>query len=166
MTTTPDDATPTTTAAPDDGTPPAGAPSGHRGVDIERTGPGTYLARNVRGGELRISAAGDADFTPVELLLAAIGACSAVDVDTVTARRAEPDAFTVRVEGEKVRVDGANAMRDLVVTFDVRFPAGADGDAAREVLPRAVQVSHDRSCTVSRTVEAGTPVAIRLAGPA
>jgi uncharacterized OsmC-like protein len=158
MTTTPEDDTPTTPQP----TPPVGDPSTRRTVDIERTAPSTYLARNARGGELRVSATGDADFTPVELLLVALGACSAVDVDTVTARRAEPGRFTVRVEADKVRVDGASALQDISVTFDVRFPEGADGDAARSVLPRALQVSHDRSCTVSRTVEAGTPVAVRL----
>lgn len=162
--TTPEDATPPTTGQQE--TSPAGTdPSARRGVDIERTAPGTYLARNARGGELRVSAAGDADFTPVELLLVALGACSAVDVDTVTARRAEPGRFAVRVEADKVRVDGASALQDIAVTFDVRFPEGPDGDAARAVLPRALQVSHDRSCTVSRTVEVGTPVAIRLADP-
>jgi putative redox protein len=141
-------------------------PASRRSVEIDRTGPSSYVARNARGGELRVSAAGDADFTPVELLLVALGACSAVDVDTVTARRAEPERFTVHVSGDKVRLDGASALQDLVVTFDVRFPAGADGDAARQVLPRALQVSHDRSCTVSRTVEAGTPVTMRVADPA
>jgi uncharacterized OsmC-like protein len=40
----------------------------------------------------------------------------------------------------------------------VSFPEGAEGDAARAILPRAVKLSHDRLCTVSRTVEIGTPV--------
>lgn len=163
--TTPDHAS--TSSAPAAGTtgPAADAPASRRAVQIDRTGPSTYLARNDRGGELRVSATGDADFTPVELLLVALGACSAVDVDTVTSRRAEPDRFTVHVSGDKVRVDGASALRELVVSFDVRFPAGAEGDAARQVLPRALQVSHEKSCTVSRTVEAGTPVTIRLVHP-
>ena len=41
----------------------------------------------------------------------------------------------------------------------MRFPAGAGGDAARDLLPGAVRRSHDSLCTVSRTVELGTPVA-------
>ena len=163
MTTTPPDPAPATPGA-SGGTARAGDPTTRRSVDIERTGAGTYLARNARGGRLRVSAADDADFTPVELLLVALGACSAVDVDTVTTRRAEPGRFAVRVDAEKVRVDGANLLQNLVVTFDLRFPEGPEGDAARAVLPRALQVSHDRSCTVSRTVEAGTPVTVRLAG--
>ncbi|EYR62031.1 oxidoreductase [Actinotalea ferrariae CF5-4] len=165
--TTPENLTgPTHASAATDATDPTtDAPSARRTVDIDRTGPSTYLARNARGGELRVSATGDADFTPVELLLVALGACSAVDVDTVTARRVEPDRFTVRVEGDKVRLNGGNMLTDLVVSFDVRFPEGPEGDAARDVLPRALRISHERSCTVSRTVEAGTPVAMRLVEP-
>jgi len=41
------------------------------------------------------------------------------------------------------------------------FPAGADGDAARAVLPDAIRKSHDRLCTVGRTVELGTPITER-----
>ncbi len=44
------------------------------------------------------------------------------------------------------------------MTFDVTFPEGADGDRAKESLPRAVAQSHDRLCTVTRTVIVGTPV--------
>lgn len=134
----------------------------HRHVGIERIAPGVYLARNARGGELRISGSDGATFTPVELLLAAIGACTAVDVDTVTSRRAEPDRFAVEVDAEKVRDAGGSALRDIEVTFDLVFPPGEAGDAARGVVARAVQVSHDRTCTVSRTVEAGTPVEVRI----
>ena len=49
-----------------------------------------------------------------------------------------------------------------IKTFTIRFPEGEDGDRARRILARSVQDSHDRLCTVSRTVEAGTPVAMRL----
>ena len=38
------------------------------------------------------------------------------------------------------------------------FPEGEDGDRAREMLPKAIAMSHDRLCTVSRTVVLGTPV--------
>ena len=37
-------------------------------------------------------------------------------------------------------------------------PEGEGGDAAREMLPKMVQRSHDEWCTVSRTVELGTTV--------
>src|SRR5438067_1863960 len=129
-----------------------------RSVDIERTGATRYLVRNARGGTLVTGTGDDEVFSPVELLLAAIGCCTAVDVDLITSRRAEPDAFVVTVAGDKIRDAGGNRMVNLRVEFAVTFPAGAGGDAAREALPRAVRMSHDRLCTVTRTVEAGTPV--------
>ncbi|MBM0231944.1 OsmC family protein [Micromonospora sp. STR1_7] len=132
-----------------------------RSVEIERTSVGNYVVRNVRGGSMSMGAGEDASFTPVELLLAAIGGCTAIDVDHITSRRAEPTRFSVDVTGDKIRDEaGGNRMQNLRVEFTVTFPPGADGDRAREALPRSLQQSHDRLCTVSRTVELGTPVSV------
>jgi putative redox protein len=134
-----------------------------RTVSVERTAPGQYAITNVRGGRLHLGGDEEARFSPTELLLGAIGACTAIDVDTVTSRRAEPDEFTVRVDANKVRDEsGGNRLTDIVVTFQVRFPDGEGGDAARQLMPDAVKRSHDVWCTVSRTVESGTPVATRI----
>ena len=130
----------------------------HRLVTVSREPDGDFIAGNVRGGTLKVGDGTGGTFTPTELFLAAIGACSAIDVATLTARRAEPDVFEVQVDAEKVRDDGGNRLQHLAVTFRVTFPDGAGGDAARELLPEAVRRSHDRLCTVSRTVEVGTPV--------
>lgn len=129
-----------------------------RSVRITRTGPGRFAASNVRGGRVEFGSGDDSDFTPVELLLAAIGGCSGIDVDILTARRAQPESFVVDVQATKLRDDGGNRLTDVVVTFRVTFPEGEGGDAARALLPDAVRRSHDRLCTVSRTVELPTPV--------
>ena len=130
-----------------------------RSVEIERAGVGEYQVRNVRGGVISLSTGDDDRFTPVELLLAALGGCTGIDVDLVASRRAEPTRFVVRVRGDKVRDEGgANRMENLEIELDVEFPAGADGDRAREAVPRLLKQSHDRLCTVTRTVESGTPV--------
>jgi putative redox protein len=129
-----------------------------RHVTLERLDEGVYLARNARGGELRFGSKAGTDFTPVELLLAAAAGCSAVDVDVVTGRRSPAEHFEVTATAHKVRDDGGSILRDIEVTFTLRFPEGEAGDAARAILPRAVRTSHDRTCTVSRTIEAGTPV--------
>jgi uncharacterized OsmC-like protein len=133
-----------------------------RSVEIERTALGNYTVRNVRGGTLTIGTDGGDSFTPVELLLAAIGGCTGADVDYITSKRAEPESFTVSVTGDKVRDEGGNHLQNLRVELTVRFPEGPDGDKAREALPRAAKMSHDRLCTVSRTVELGTPVTTGL----
>jgi putative redox protein len=134
-----------------------------RTVTLGRLDEGVYLARNPRGGQLRFGSHAGDDFTPVELLLAAVAGCSAVDVDVVTGRRAPAERFEVTARAHKVPTDGAGStLRDIEVTFTVRFGDDAAGDAARAVLPRALKASHDRTCTVSRTIEAGTPVLTRL----
>ncbi len=135
---------------------------GWREVRLQRTGPGTFTVTNIRGGQIPLGAGDSEDFTPVELLLAAIVGCSAVDVDAITGKRAEPLAFDALSVGEKVRDDGGSHLSGLEVTFTVRFPEGADGDRAREMLPRAVAMSHDRLCTVSRTVQRGTEVTMTV----
>src|SRR6476661_2601103 len=131
---------------------------GHRSVSMERVSKGVFEVTNVRGGTMRIGGSDTADFTPVELLLTAIAGCSAVDVDFITVKRAEPESFHVEATGEKVRDDNGNHLQDLHVRFSVTFPEGEGGDRAREMLPKAIAMSHDRLCTVSRTVELGTPV--------
>jgi len=136
--------------------------SAHRGVSIERVSAGRFTARNDRGGQIAFGTGGGAGFTPVELLLAALGGCTAIDVDILTSRRAEPETFEVDVGAEKVRDSAGNHLADIDVTFRVVFPAGEAGDAARAVLPDAVRQSHDRLCTVSRTVELGIPVTSRV----
>lgn len=134
-----------------------------RSVRVTRLGSGRYQATNARGGTLLFGAGGGEDaFTPVELLLAAIAGCSAIDVDLITGKRAEPTRFDASITGTKIRDGQGNRLTDLTLTFDVAFPDDDSGRAAAEVLPRAVQQSHDRLCTVSRTVEVGTPIDARL----
>jgi putative redox protein len=130
----------------------------HRQVTLSRVANSKYLVTNERGGQMTIGTGEGTDFTPVELLLVAIGGCTAVDVDILTSRRAEPDSFTVAVGAEKVRDAGGNSLKDITVTFRITFPEGEDGDKARALLPDAVKKSHERLCTVSRTVEQGTPI--------
>ncbi|PRX50880.1 putative OsmC-like protein [Prauserella shujinwangii] len=128
-----------------------------RSVRIERVSAGRYLAHSPSGATIRLG--GEDEFSPVELLLAAIGGCTAIDTDVATSRRTEPESFTVTVTGDKVSDrDSGNRMENLTVTFAVRFPDGEQGDAARAMLPRTVALSHDKLCTVSRTVELGTAV--------
>ncbi len=132
--------------------------SDHKSVSVTRVSARRFEAVNARGGTLRFGEGEDADFTPVELLLTAIAGCSAIDVDYLTSRRAEPESFDVVVEADKLAGDLGNHLGPVEVTFRLRFPDGPDGDRARDVLPAALAKSHDRLCTVSRTVELPTPV--------
>ena len=129
-----------------------------RSIDLTRIGEGRYKATNRRGGVLPIGSGGDPDFTPVELLLAALAGGGAVDVDLITGRRADAETFDARATGHKVRDEQGSHVVGLTVTFDVTFPDGEAGDRAREVMPLTLQRVRDRLCTVGRTVAAGEPI--------
>lgn len=140
-------------------------PDSHRSIELTKIGEGRYKATNARGGETFFGSGGeDPDFTPVEMLLAAIAGCSAIDVDLITRKRATAESFRVSASGEKVRDDQGNHLVDLRMVFDVLFPAGEEGDAARAAMPRSLAQTRDRLCSVGRTVQIGTPIDYRLAG--
>jgi putative redox protein len=133
-------------------------PETYRSIDLHQIGEHRWKATNSRGGGVSIGPGGDPDFTPVELPLAALAGCGAADLDHIAGKRAPFETFLARAEGHKVRDEGGNHLVQLRVTFDVSFPAGDDGDAAREILPRTLQQIQDRLCTVGRTVTLGDPV--------
>lgn len=136
-----------------------------RHVDLERIDRDHYRARNVRGGVLDFGSGDDPQFTPVELLLVAIGGCTGIDVDYIVSKRAEPTAVSITVTGDKIRDESGNRMTNLRIDLAATFPDGPDGDQGRERLPRAVAQSRDRICTVSRTVALGTPIESRVVPP-
>ena len=135
-----------------------------RSVNLTRTAPHTFEAVNSRGTRLVLGEGDTIDFTPIEVLLAAVAACSAMDVDYITSRRAEPEAFEVAVTAPKLHDAQGNHLGEIELAFRVTFPAGTDGDRARSVLDRALAQSRDRLCTVSRTIQLPTPVTYLVDG--
>ena len=133
-----------------------------RSIDLSRMGEGRYKATNKRGGVLPIGSGDDPDFSPVELLLASLAGCAAIDVDLITGRRAQPLSFDLRAQGDKVRDEHGNHLVNLKVTFEIEFPEGEAGDKARAVLPRSLAQTRDRLCTVTRTVALGAPVEFEI----
>ena len=129
-----------------------------RSITMTRNSQGAYQAQNVRGGRLSFGDGHSTDFTPVELLLTAMAGCSAIDVDYLTTRLAEPTEFEVAAEAEKLSDEQGSHLGEVTITFTVRFPEGTEGEGARERLPDAIAKSRDRLCTVSRTVQLPTPV--------
>ncbi len=136
----------------------------HRRVELARVRKARFVARNDRGGELELGQGDDEAFTPVELLLTALAGCTGIDVDYITARRAEADRFTITVEADKIRDEHGNRLVDLVLDLRVDFPDSEGGRAAAAVLPAAAQRSQARLCTVGRTIEVASPIRT-TAGP-
>lgn len=137
---------------------------GDRSVTLTRDTQGHFTVTNNRGGTMTVGTGDDESFTPVELFLAAISCCSAIDVDFLTTKRTEPERFSAVAHGDKMKSDVyGNFMDQLRVVFDVAFPDTAEGKRSTEFLPTAIEKSQNRLCTVSRTVAGGVPVSFSTA---
>lgn len=131
-----------------------------KSVQVERIAPTHYRATNAAGASVDFGR-GEGLITPVEMLLAAVAGCSAIDVDLVTSRRSEPEKFSMDVQAYKIYEDGgAVRLEDVQVNFNIRFPQDAAGAQAQAMINRLLQISHDKDCTVSRTLEHSTTVAL------
>lgn len=123
-------------------------------VRVERTDDGGFVAENDRGA--RVAVGGSADdgvFTPVELLLAALGGCEIVTVEPLTAGRGHRLVrLAATVEAEKV---APTKLGSITVTYDVELPPG-DDDAA-EVFASVARRVHEKHCTVGRALREVTP---------
>ena len=133
-------------------------------VNLSRLSQHHFEATNSRGGTLSFGKKKAGEFTPVELLLVAIAGCTAMDVDAITVKRSEPLRFEVSCSGHSTKSEHGNHVTDIAVDFDVEFPDSEGGREASGVLEIAIRKSHDRLCTVTRTVELETPVDSRLRG--
>ncbi len=133
-----------------------------RAVELTRQRKARYVATNRRGGTIEVGEGDDEAFTPTELLLTALAACTAMDVDYIVGKRAEAESGWLRSSAHKVRDDGGNHLVNIELAIDMRYPEGEAGDAARGVLPMALQRSNDRLCTVGRTLQIATPVRTSL----
>jgi uncharacterized OsmC-like protein len=123
-------------------------------VRVERIGDG-FVARNSRGAEIAIGGSDDdGAFTPVELLLAALGGCETVTVEPLTAERGHRLVkLAVTVEAEKV---APTKLGTITVTYDVEFPP--DDDEAPQVFTDVAHRVHENHCTVGRALREVTPL--------
>ncbi|GGL17842.1 osmotically inducible protein C [Sphaerisporangium melleum] len=127
-------------------------------VNVERTDSG-YEARNGRGAVVAIGS-GDEEgaFTPVELLLAAVGGCNIVSVEPLTAQRGHRLVrLAMTVEAEKAE---PNLLGTVTITYDVELPEG--DEKADEVFRAVAHRVHEKYCTVSRTLQEGVEVALEI----
>ncbi|SDK17877.1 OsmC family protein [Nonomuraea jiangxiensis] len=126
-------------------------------VRVERTEEGGFRATNARGAEVRIGS-GDEEgvFTPVELLLAAVGGCNIVTVEPLTAQRGHRLVrLAMTVGAEKAE---SNKLGPVTVTYDVELPS-EEADAVYRAVAERV---HAKYCTVSRSLQDGTEVRLEL----
>ena len=124
-----------------------------RTVRVKVAGDGVITAVNDREGQLRIGTGWEGEgFNPIELLLAAIGGCAAIDFGAVLDRRRHSlSSLAIEVSGSKAEDE---RMEEIVIHY--LLPEGAN--VPEEDVEAARRLTAEVLCTVSRTVEHGCPV--------
>jgi putative redox protein len=127
-------------------------------VKVERT-EGGFVARNDRGAEVAMGSGDEQGvFTPVELLLAALGGCNIVTVEPLTAQRGHRLVhLAMTVQAEKIET---SKLGPITITYDVELPEG--DEKAAEVLRAVAQRVEEKYCTVSRALRETTEINLEL----
>jgi uncharacterized OsmC-like protein len=127
-------------------------------VRVERTDDGTFVATNERGGTLAFGG-GDQTFSPVELMLVALGGCNIITVEPLTAQRGHRMVrLAAVVQAQKVAV---NRLGPITFTWDVELPPG--DEQAAQVFHDVAHRVHDRHCAVSTTFQEPTQIDVTIA---
>ncbi len=87
---------------------------------------------------------------PMQLLLAAIGGCSAIDIVSILRKqKQEVDSFEIVVDGDRepIGVEGYSLFKTIEVNFILK------GNIDIEKAERAVKLSMEKYCSVTKTLE-------------
>ena len=85
---------------------------------------------------------------PMQLLLVAVGGCSAIDVILILKKQKQIiESFEVEVEGEKEKIESYSLFRNVTLHFKIK------GKVDLDKAERAVKLSIEKYCSVSKTLE-------------
>jgi len=123
-------------------------------ISIQRLNDAVHMeAKNEDGVTLHMDGTGEigginAGFRPMQMLLAAAGGCSAIDVIGILKKqRTNPDDLKIEVTGERVDVESYSEFKTIHMHFIFK------GDLDEGKVDRAISLSLNKYCSVSKTLE-------------
>jgi putative redox protein len=124
-------------------------------ITLERVNDATHFrARNPEGVAIELDGSPDVGghdlgMRPMQMLLAALGGCSGIDVVSILQKMRQPiDTMTIDVDGHRESVDDHSVWKTIHVTFTLT--GALDASKVRH----AVDLSLTRYCSVAKTLEA------------
>lgn len=86
--------------------------------------------------------------SPMELLLMGVAGCSAIDIISILKKqRQEITSYKTEVEGIREQIQDAKPFKEITVTVFL------EGDINEEKAVKAAQLSFEKYCSVSKTLE-------------
>jgi putative redox protein len=94
---------------------------------------------------------------PMQLLLAAVGGCSAIDVILILKKQKQIiESFEIEVDGEREKKEDYNLFRDICLHFKIK------GQVDFDKAERAVKLSIEKYCSVSKTLEPTAKITYKI----
>lgn len=94
---------------------------------------------------------------PMQLLLAAVGGCSAIDVILILKKQKQIiEDFSVEVDGEREKIKDYSLFRDICLHFKIK------GQIDYDKAEKAIQLSLEKYCSVSKTLEPTAKITYKL----
>lgn len=95
---------------------------------------------------------------PTELLLNAVAGCTGIDIISILKKmRLEPTSFQMDVQGDRAETHPKRFT-------DINIHYALDGDLPEEKVIRAIQLSKDKYCSVSHSLNANISVSYSING--
>lgn len=120
---------------------------------ITWTGKMAFKGETPSGHEIKMDAAEEiggqnSGPRPTELLLNAIAGCTGIDIILILRKmRLEPTSFRMELSGERAE-DHPKRFTHIHIHY------GLEGDLPEDKVARAIQLSKDKYCSVSRSLNA------------
>jgi len=94
---------------------------------------------------------------PMQLLLAAAGGCSAIDVILILKKQKQViRKFEVEVDGKREKVDDYSLFKDICLHFKM------EGEIDPMKAEKAIQLSLEKYCSVAKTLEPTAKITYKL----
>lgn len=95
--------------------------------------------------------------SPMETILMAVAGCSGIDMVSILKKQRQViTKFSAEVTGERVEVDEAKPFKTIQVKFMI------DGEIDPKKAERAAELSFEKYCSVSKTLEANVTVTYKV----
>lgn len=129
-------------------------------IDVSWLGKDFHMeAENETDGKIRIDGKNnigglEGGLSPMQLLLAGVGGCSAIDVISILEKQKQPlEDLKVEVDGDRQKLDaGYSEYKSIHLHFIL------SGDLNPKKVERALELSITKYCSVSKALEKGSEI--------
>lgn len=130
-------------------------------IDVNWLGEGLHFeSENETNGKIRIDGSNsigglEGGLSPMQLLLAGAGGCSAIDVVSILDKMKQKlTGLKVEVDGDRQDVEGESHSEYKTIHMHYIF----EGDLDPKKVERALELSVTKYCSVSKALEKGSEI--------